>query len=117
MEAGSEIARRMRETRSNSAGRRDAEVGELGASATPRGSSSASERKRLDLSSGQFRRSNGFEPKTWDDGRKGPGPAADTPASATRSNPSSPLGMSWRNVPVDQAKQRRIMSLMSSVVL
>lgn len=110
MESTSEIARRNRQSRSNSAGRRDVEVADLGAK------QSASERKRLDLSSGQFRRSNGYEPKSWDDGRKGPGPAKDMPTAIARSTPSSPLGAPWRNVANDSAKQRRIMSLMSSVV-
>jgi len=108
MESKAEIARRMRRSgSSNPTGQRDVDTGAR--------ASSASERKRIDLSSGQFRRSNGIEPKTWDDGRKGPGPARGGPDAIARSSSSSPLGSSWRNIPIDSAKQRRLLSLQSSV--
>jgi len=107
MESNSEIARRMRQSRADSAGRRDV------ASANQQRSSSASERKRLDLASGQFRHSNAIEPKSWDDGRAGPGPA---PSPRRRDASVSPH-TSWRNVGADTAKQRRIVSLMSSISL
>lgn len=104
MVSGAEIARRARERWHGS------KVGQ------PR-EHSASERKRLSLASGQFRRSTGVLPAPWDDGRAGPVPQVESLCLHTRSCPPSPLGGS-RGTPAHlySARARKQASLRSSAV-
>jgi len=73
---------------------------------------SASERKRVELCSGQFRIGTGATPEPHDDGR--PGPVSRPPPRTPRSFTDSPLGRSYRSVRPDSAKGRKMSSLMSS---
>mmetsp|Transcript_70723 Transcript_70723/g.133538 ORF Transcript_70723/g.133538 Transcript_70723/m.133538 type:complete len:519 (-) Transcript_70723:110-1666(-) len=110
MDTKSEIARHVRESSRN---RR----GTAGAASPREDSASATDRKRLGLTSGQFRRSSGGEPAPWDDGRAGPGPMAQSPSLTSRSCPTSPLTNSYRGLYESSlSRQRKLVSLMSNVV-
>jgi len=103
MDSGSEIARRCRE-RSRQEGDR------------PARDRSASERKRVELGSGQLRLGTGASLEPHDTPR--PGRASRTagpPTSQTqRSLTDSPLARNFRNLRPDSARARKQLSLMSS---
>merc|ERR1719401_2954983 len=70
MDISAEVARRVRE-------RQEARASGSGCEGRVHQSNelTASERKRLELASGQVRLGTGSSPRHWDDGRSGPGPA------------------------------------------
>merc|ERR1719253_1526493 len=82
-----------------------------GAVPSPKDSLSASERKRLDMSSGSLRKGIGDNPRAWDDGRLGPGPVAKAPTMRMRSMPDSPR---FRSPAPNSARERYIRSVLTS---
>jgi len=74
---------------------------------------SASERKRSELTSGQFRQGMGAPRESHDDGRMGPGPLRSTPDLRASRSSSEGKG-SFRSYRADSARARKIASLSSS---
>lgn len=101
MEMNAEIARRLKARM----------LVKSGAMSPPKDSLSASERKRLDMSSGSFRRGIGDNPREWDDGRLGPGVAPKAPTMRMRSMPDS---ASFRQQSPNAARERYMRSVLTS---
>jgi len=82
-----------------------------GALPPPKETMTASERKRLDLSSGSMRLCCGDSPRAWDDGRRGPGPA---PKGLTMRMRSAPDSARFRQQHSSPARERYVRSVLTS---